>query len=75
MMRIAVNPQRVKLFREKLKRFMQEDAREVLEDHALREKMIGLRAFSISGDIRVVYKENPKSIILVDIGSHEEVYR
>ena len=46
-----------------------------LFDHALTRKMKGKRAFSVAGDIRVVYEETENEIIFLDIGSHKQVYR
>lgn len=47
-----------------------------LRDHALKGKMIGLRAFSAAWDLRVVYGEEDgfTTIILIDIGTHNQVY-
>lgn len=46
-----------------------------LRDHALEGNMKGLRAFSITADIRVVYAEDEDFIVLVDVGTHAQVYR
>jgi addiction module RelE/StbE family toxin len=46
----------------------------VLRDHALIGKMRSYRAFSITGDIRIVYKEFPDHIRFIDIGTHNQVY-
>lgn len=45
-----------------------------LDDHQLTGKLVGKRAFSIAGDIRVVYTETDKEIIFLDVGSHNQVY-
>ena len=45
-----------------------------LNDHPLTGKKLGLRAFLISGDIRVVYKETDDAFIFLDIGTHNQVY-
>ncbi|MGH7195212.1 MAG: type II toxin-antitoxin system RelE/ParE family toxin [Candidatus Saccharimonadales bacterium] len=45
-----------------------------LNDHALKGKINGKRAFSIAGDIRVIYEETGDYIIFLDIGSHNQVY-
>lgn len=48
----------------------------LLHDHLLRGTKKGLRAFSVAGDIRVVYRRpNTDTIELLDIGSHNQVYR
>jgi addiction module RelE/StbE family toxin len=46
-----------------------------LNDHALSGNMKGLRAFSINGDIRVIYQETDVAYILHDIGTHNQVYK
>jgi addiction module RelE/StbE family toxin len=45
-----------------------------LNDHALKGDMKGKRAFSIAGDVRVVYEETEEAIIFLDVGSHKQVY-
>lgn len=46
-----------------------------LNDHPLTGKLAGKRAFSISGDLRVIYKESSEVIYFVDIGTHNQVYK
>ncbi len=48
----------------------------VLRTHRLTGRLAGLWAFSVDEDCRVVFsfKDNGKAALLVDIGSHEEVY-
>lgn len=46
-----------------------------LNDHALSGRLSGYRAFSITGDVRVIYKETDEGIELIDIGSHAQVYK
>jgi addiction module RelE/StbE family toxin len=45
-----------------------------LDDHSLVGTMKGLRAFSIGGDIRVVYRETDEYFEFLDVGSHSQVY-
>lgn len=45
-----------------------------LYDHPLSRDMEGLRAFSITTDIRVVYYETKTAYIFLDVGSHQQVY-
>lgn len=45
-----------------------------LNDHALTGSLAGKRAFSITGDVRVIYKELEDVIIFLDIGTHNQVY-
>lgn len=46
----------------------------VLHDHRLAGKMKTLRAFSVTGDIRMVYQLEGESLYLYDVGSHNQVY-
>lgn len=46
-----------------------------LNDHALKGKLNGKRAFSIANDIRVVYEETEEAYTFLDIGSHNQVYK
>ena len=47
-----------------------------LKTHKLTGKLNGLWAFSIAYDCRVVFNffDNKKSALLIDIGTHDEVY-
>ena len=47
-----------------------------LKTHKLTGKLSGLWAFSVAYDCRVVFKftEDDKTVLLIDIGSHDEVY-
>lgn len=47
----------------------------ILKDHALSGSKKGLRAFSITGDIRIIYQNiSEEEVIFMDIGSHNQVY-
>lgn len=48
--------------------------KEPINDHPLTGKLKGLRAFSVGGDVRVVYEETENCYLLLDIGSHNQVY-
>jgi mRNA-degrading endonuclease YafQ of YafQ-DinJ toxin-antitoxin module len=43
--------------------------------HALKGSMNGLKAFSISSDIRIIYREETTHYIFLDIGTHQQIYR
>jgi mRNA-degrading endonuclease YafQ of YafQ-DinJ toxin-antitoxin module len=45
-----------------------------LYDHHLTGDLQGRRAFSITGDVRVVYIEFKDKIIFLDVGTHNQVY-
>lgn len=47
----------------------------LLKDHGLTGAKKKLRAFSVTGDIRIVYLPvSDKEVIFIDIGSHNQVY-
>jgi len=73
--RIVPNKKLVKLFKQRLELFIKGELGYPLYDHALTAKLSGKRAFSVAGDIRVVYIELEDFIVFLDIGSHNQVYR
>ena len=72
--RILVNSKLAKQFEQRLKLFAKGVRDYPLDDHALVGTMKGLRAFSIGGDLRVVYQETEECYELLDVGSHNQVY-
>ena len=60
---------------ERVKLFMGDRSNPLLRDHALRGSMVGKRAFSITGDYRVVYKVEGEYAIFMRVGKHARVYR
>ena len=54
--RILPNSQLDKRFEERLELFHQDRQNPLLKNHKLIGSMEGLRAFSVTGDIRVVYR-------------------
>lgn len=73
--RIAPKPNLVRKFRERVELFLKDRKSPILCDHALIGKKLTLRAFSIAGDIRIVYKQEKQNLIVfLDIGSHNQVY-
>lgn len=47
----------------------------ILKDHGLSGAKRGLRAFSVTGDIRIVYFPlSEDEVMFIDIGSHNQVY-
>lgn len=63
-----------KRFEGRFKLFVRNKSFEVLKDHPLGGKLKGFRAFSITGDIRVVYCIHENTFYFVDIGTHNQVY-
>lgn len=72
--RILPNPKLNNKLSERLEIFMKNPADPQLKDHGLTGKKKAFRSFSITGDIRVVYKIEGDIIRLYDIGSHNQVY-
>lgn len=72
--RIYPNKNLDNLFRKKVKTFSINKKDLLLKDHSLGGKMKGFRAFSITGDIRIIYYLDKNIVYFVDIGSHNQVY-
>ncbi|MBI4079490.1 MAG: type II toxin-antitoxin system mRNA interferase toxin, RelE/StbE family [Candidatus Levybacteria bacterium] len=72
--RIALNPNLKKRYEERLHLFLVSPTSPQLKNHALKGSMYGYRAFSITGDIRVVYLPENDTIRFYDIGTHNQVY-
>jgi len=72
--RISPNPKLKKQFAARLGLFKEGVRDYPLDDHALIGTMKGLRAFSIGGDLRVVYRETDEFYEFLDVGSHNQVY-
>ena len=63
-----------KQFETRIMLFLQGQRSYPLNDHALRGRLKGKRAFSVANDIRVVYEETNEAYLLLDVGSHNQVY-
>lgn len=72
--RIALNPKLEFQFQNQLTKFIQNPNDPILRDHKLVGKKHELRAFSVTGNIRVVYKIVGEEVWLYDVGSHNQVY-
>jgi len=73
--RIAHSPKLVAKTKKRLTLFVQNSAHPLLDDHALSGKKLNVRAFSVTGDIRIVYLPlTHDHILLLDIGTHNQVY-
>ena len=72
--RIKPQPKLSSQFIKQLNKFINNPKDPSLKDHKLIGKKKSFRAFSITGDIRVVYTINDDEIWLYDIGSHNQVY-
>ncbi len=72
--RIFSNKDLVNKVQERLEQFIQDPFSSLLKDHSLTGDMKGFRAFSVTGDIRIVYYVEDGTIRLYDIGTHNQVY-
>lgn len=72
--RFSHQPKIREKFIERTKMFAENPQNPFLQDHPLKGKKIGLRAFSVSGDIRVVYYIYNNTAYFLDIGTHNQVY-
>ena len=72
--RYAHQPKIIERLRRHLELFSQGVRKQPIDDHPLTGKLKGLRAFSVGGDVRVVYQETEDRYLLLDVGSHSQVY-
>lgn len=73
--RILSNPKLDIKVIERIKLFQQDPTNPILKDHKLQGEKRDLRAFWITGDIRIVYLPISQDyVIFIDIGSHNQVY-
>jgi addiction module RelE/StbE family toxin len=63
-----------KVFEKRLRLFLADPKQSILKDHGLTGTLKGLRAFSLGGDMRVIYRKTKSVVELFDIGSHNQVY-
>ena len=61
-------------FSRRLRLFKENSNYPLLRDHQLTGKLEGYRAFSITGDIRVIYYIHQNTAYFIDIGTHNQVY-
>lgn len=72
--RIGPNKKLDMQFEARLELFLKDPKNPILKDHKLTGEKRDRRAFSVTGDIRVVYKKFDDSVLFYDIGSHSQVY-
>lgn len=72
--RIQPNKNLEKRFDQRYDLFIENPSNAILKDHLLSGKLEDYRAFSITGDIRVVYYIYEGTAYFVDIGTHNQVY-
>lgn len=69
------NPLLKEKISEKINLFQDNPNHPTLKRHKLKGKMIEDWSFSIENDIRIVLTYIEDGVLLVDIGSHDEVYK
>ena len=72
--RISPHTKLVKRFEQRLALFVHGVRDYPLDDHTLIGTKKDLRAYSIGGDLRVVYRETDTYYEFLDVGSHNQVY-
>ena len=72
--RILSNVALHKKFQQRFKLFLESSVDPILKDHSLTGDMQGYRSFWVTGDVRVIYRIEKDAIILIDIGTHTQVY-
>jgi addiction module RelE/StbE family toxin len=73
--RIHRHPQLKRQFREKMEMFLEEPFDSQLRTHKLSGKLKGTWAFSINDEYRVIFEFiNTHKVLLIDFGTHDEVY-
>jgi len=72
--RIQSNKNLVRRFEKRYDLFESDPTNLILKDHELAGKLQGHRAFSVTGDIRVVYYIFEDICYFIDIGTHNQVY-
>lgn len=72
--RIENNSNLMTRFTQRVDLFLSEPTNPLLDDHSLTGPKKFYRSFSITGDIRVIYKIEGDVIRFYDIGTHNQVY-
>ena len=72
--RYGHQPKVVERLQRHIELFSKSIRKEPINDHPLTGRLKGFRAFSVGGDVRVVYQETEDCYLLLDIGSHNQVY-
>lgn len=60
-----------------IKKFAKNPFNKNLNNHALTGNLKGKRAFSVTGDLRIIFDEHEDYllVIMLDVGKHSQVYR
>ena len=62
-------------YNNRLNIFINDPNNKTIKNHKLTGKFKNYRAFSISGDVRVIYYQlSEEKVLFIDIGSHNQIY-
>ena len=64
----------IKAFKERLIVFQENEYASILNNHPLRAEYADCKSRNITGDYRLVYKRIDSLYILIDIGTHGQLY-
>lgn len=73
--RIENNLSLLSQFKKRWQLFANDSSNPLLKDHSLKGSLLGFRSFSITGNVRLIYKKEGETVNLFDIGSHNQVYK
>jgi mRNA-degrading endonuclease YafQ of YafQ-DinJ toxin-antitoxin module len=61
---------------ERIELFKKDQFNPVLKNHALKGPLSDRRAFSVTGDIRIIFEEfdNYFVVVMLDVGIHNQIY-
>lgn len=54
--------------------FLQSPFHPLLNNHSVDKKFPGCRSINITGDYRVIFRDESKNAVFVNIGTHSELY-
>ncbi len=72
--RIAPSRKLRQKVKERIALFQANPKSPLLNDHSLKGDKSGYRAFSVTGDMRIIYYMDHDTVYFVDIGTHNQVY-
>lgn len=72
--RIDPSPKLRQKIKERIALFQINPRSPFLNDHPLKGNKSGYRAFSVTGDIRIIYFMDHDTAYFIDIGTHNQVY-
>jgi len=62
---------------ETLEVFQNNPHEKILNNHPLKDDLLGKRALSVTGDVRIIFEEREEYLIveLLNVGKHTQVYK